>query len=148
MDFKQLVTKLMNLENLPCFVYKRKDGGIVLGDIVKQKYWLLFIQNYGYTTRPNTPYTCDFYSLSTNASFGVNYEDAITSKAETIYQIYGLNFPEEFAIDELCKKKGDMSFFQSYFRDEIFTSDKALKLKEEFIAMVSEIEKIDNVTKA
>lgn len=141
-DFKEIVNRLKNLPTLQCYITQRQDGGMVLGDKSKQKYYLLYIQEYNHDTKLGPPYHSDMYYISPNVQFGKNFEDIVIEDKRIGYQIYGIDLPDRFDIDELCKKSQDMGYFESYFKEEVYESKEGRNLANELITLIKEIEAI------
>lgn len=136
-NFLEVINAILNLRKSASFICDTTDGGFVCGSKKDQKYYKVYCDHRVYKTMPAVPYQCGFYSIVPNALFGLDFNDVISTKSNVNYQIYGITVKNKFMIDELYKE-GPLGF-ESYFREEIFTTFDGKALVTEVCNLIEEI---------
>ena len=79
-NFQVLIQAILDLRNAPSFICETSDGGFVCGDKQTQKYYKIFSRHHVYETVPEQPFEADFFAITPNVQFGVDFNDLIASR--------------------------------------------------------------------
>ena len=136
-DFKQIVTQFKNLVISKKVLFTTNNGAVVLKSHIGGMCYIVNIRENNYQNMPIVPYQTDLYELVTNVALDNDTHQTKLTEKSRIYQIYGVNLPDTFKIDELCKKAASIKdYFESYFRDEIFNTPEGIALTDELALII------------